>query len=261
MKLYAILSLFLLISFSPISRLDGTSDAMLQAIRNERMHGAPQTPKLIFRPAREEELSEGDARGKYIPRVLEIPDVLPGDVYEINIVRQNNQSYLVGMFKANQDKELLNTNSKKPLKGHLHHFWGIMQGEVATFTVVCKKRGIRSVLTFSPNPIESTWDDGAKVAVTSLSENMEIFLLRCTDLTPGETIHYVSKSWDEVNDVRHIVEPDGTLTIILAPMVIGKSGGINTITLERVASGESRHVHVPFGHYAYKSIDRPTFKS
>lgn len=259
MKIFAFL--FLIVCGAPMLELEGTSEEMLKAILNERMHGAPQTPKLNLRPLREDELSEGDVRGKYIPRILEIPDVLPGDVYEINVVRQDNQSYLVGMFKANQDKELINTNNKRPFSGYHHSFWGIRKGEVATFTVVCKKRKIRSVLTFSPNPIEANWSDGAKVEVTSLSDNMEIFLLRCTNLTPGETIHYESKSWDEVNVANHTVEPDGTLTVILAPMVVGKSGGINTITLERVASGETRHVYVPFGHYTYKFIDRPTFKS
>lgn len=225
-------------------------DRIINAISSARFQQLSEGPKIVYRTLTEQERVERKLNSSHKGEVLDATGLCPGDQYTLYAVNQAGDILCLGEYIVSNQLQLLTIQDNLPITNHLMDLKGFMKGEIISFALICNNKNLNAGVVVSPNPIETSWTDGATISVTSTSKQMEMFILEGKGFIPNEQVRFISESWDEVMENEYVIESDGLLTIILAPMTKGKDGGLNRISLERLSTGQKRQLVIPYGSFA-----------
>lgn len=232
------------------SSYSSPADNMLSAVSKSRVTTIKiqEGPRIECRDATEDEikmlnnpqLMSGDYCGV---KMLEAKDLCPGDEYALYRIDLRNKATLVSNFIA---EDCVVSYRILMLMGN-----DFMKGEPGSFALVHLKTNNVLALSLSPNPIQVSWDDGATISATALEETMLVWYLVGDGFQPNEVLRTTSKSWHEVMESETRASDLGRFIELRLPGVIGKTGGINYVTYERLDTGEKRTLKIPYGSYAF----------
>ena len=177
-------------------------------------------------------------------KTVEAKGFSPGDECVIYGVNLKNEVNPLASFTCSKHEEvsfrlILSENN-------------FMKGETMTLVAVNLKTNEKHALTIVPNAIQAAWDDGASISCTALDETMNVWYLAGRGFQPNERLDCTSKSWHEIINSERQVSGAGDFVSLQLPGVIGKTGGNNYITIERVDTGEKRMLTVPYGSFAFR---------
>lgn len=176
-------------------------------------------------------------------QVVEAKDFSPGEEYAIFGENLKGQAQALAAFIGTEEEisySLLVTQSN------------FMKGEPYNLLARNSKTKKAKTLTMTPNPIEASWEDGAFITCMALDSSMELWQLKGKGFKPNERFVRTSESWNEVMSSEDQASETGAFMSLQLPGVIGKTGGINYITIERVETGEKRTLNVPYGSFAFR---------
>lgn len=225
------------------------ADRISKAIGSARSNKPADGLQFNCKPDSEQKL-DGDTDREVVSYKFEVEGLCPGDEYALYARKLDGIDLHINDYVVSDELKLVSTLDGRLLENDRMGFGGFMKGEEISFALVCKNKDLTAAAIVSSNPIEATWNDGAAVTVTAASPKMDLFFMTGKGFTPNETYRFISRSWDEIIDSESKVEADGRLFMLLMPMVKGKDGGINRITLVRLATQEKRDLVIPYGSFA-----------
>lgn len=238
-------SFFVLVTCALSSCTSSSSGNMLDAVRASRVRilESHEGPRLECRSVTSDDMNllniSSLEEGSFI--MVEAKDFCPGETYVLYNVNLKNEATSLATIIGSVDEISYSLLCKKN---------NFMKGETYTLVAHHLKSNQFKTLTIAANPIQVSWSDGASISCTALDETMNIWYLLGKGFRPNEMLQTTSKSWNEVMESMTPTSDAGWFVTLQIPGVIGKTGGINYITIKR-EDGEKRTIEIPYGSFAF----------
>ncbi len=145
--------------------------------------------------------------------------------------------------------------SKVLLENYIVYAEGMCKGESFDIILLSEDKTFEVSAHIVMHPIENCSPNGQRISVELRSRYGSIYQCFGDGYLPNEELKTISRSENE-NIVQYInATEDGTFTFGLMPMVIGKTDGVASITIQR-RNGDSLSLDYPWGK---NSINKVTF--
>lgn len=180
-----------------------------------------------------------------------------GKKYIFCTFSKDDRLSIIDFCEANDWGELITIGKERKLLSDTNLFLeGFMNGERIIYAAATDDFKAHWKTIVDPNPIQTTWEDGATITVEMISPDATQFCMQGKAFSPNEELKFTSNSNNEVMRFNIKAEADGTWTSILLPAVIGYTGGINLITIDRVFMKQKRTLRYFWGDVARQHKDQ-----
>ncbi len=243
-----------MLSSSPIEKID--QSLLKEAIQKGHSGNISKDTKLTVRKISFQEFQDksdltpeendffGNAKSLTFSRI-EGYNFPPHSRFSVYRVRMDKSISFVDYYTASENGQL-----NLPL---VHQ--GFMQGEGVSFIFVSEDGGSYIAETLFPNPIETSWEDGAYLVIQMM--DFDTFCLKGKNFDPGEQLKFTSISCGErLSYSVHVNKSGISDTQLLLPAVTGQKGGKAVLKIERVATKQSRELTYFWGTEAKKTTNR-----
>lgn len=183
---------------------------------------------------------------------------LPTDtIYSIYSINLENKATLINTFTTDNGSDL------QPLQKE--EGWNVfsdkcicinknfLNGEPFSFKLVSKDSKTCLVLKYIPNPVEYKWENGASIHMEAYEGSGNLFTFIGTGFKPNEKLSMVSISGNEKCPIEFPADKTGSITIGMAPAVLGQKGGDAKFIVMRENGRNKAILNYFWGEKAYKN--------
>lgn len=183
---------------------------------------------------------------------------LPTDtIYSIYSINLENKATLINTFTTDngsdlhplQKEEGVNVFSDKCICINKN----FLNGEPFSLKLVSKDSKTCLVLKTIPNPVEFKWQDGASIHMEAFEGSCNHFTFIGTGFKPNEKLSFISISGNERFPIEFPADKTGTITIGMAPAVLGQKGGDAKFIVMRENGGNKAILNYFWGEKALKN--------
>ena len=143
---------------------------------------------------------------------------------------------------------LKNVTAEKISSLHIE-YPDFMLGESAIFAIISMDVGTVAAFEIVPFPIIATQGDRS-ISITMLDPRRTIFAVSIKGFSPGEKVITMSESMGELIESSAIIPPNGLMTSISMPAVIGHKSGTCTQSVQSVDMDKPLEVKFSWGKTA-----------
>lgn len=98
-------------------------------------------------------------------------------------------------------------------------------GEFVQFALFSEDGSTKAAVQITPFPFRAEGEGGCRLSAQAIASNGEVFQIKGSGFAPDKDLETVSTSSEETMRSSMKGRPDGTLTLIMFPAVVGKTGG------------------------------------
>ena len=101
----------------------------------------------------------------------------------------------------------------------------MLEGESIDYTLISYDKAAKAFVEITPFPIEAQGKGNCRLVVKLRSAKGDAFLIEGAGFAPKQALNVAARSDGEVGEFPLRETDDGTFSIVVAPAVVGKSGG------------------------------------
>lgn len=229
--------LFLLLNIPSYASKALDQDKLIEAIYTGKSGNFKKNETIYFIPINEQNLSEynleknKDVFSKQQFYVLEAKNIQAGKKFYVRYLKTDNSSAYVGEATVNANGQVIVDG--KMMKGRIiQSIVGCRNGEWNGILLVSKDDGYLCA-KIVPNPVEATYEDGAKVSLLMCSQDANSFIADCRGFEPNEKLRFISESKGKKVEWTVEVSPTGRSIAIIEPGIVDKLGGVAYLDIVR----------------------------
>ncbi|PJD94190.1 MAG: hypothetical protein CK425_12000 [Parachlamydia sp.] len=241
---FSIWSLIFFCIFAACARVDPIDSSVMQAL----MLNTTRTSQEPLFQCKRLSLEEHAAKHNLNPEKLknlgftfaefETNGFNPGNRYTLYMVDMLFTRANLGDLIVNDEGQLVNPKSGQLLYDTSLVSANCMNGEQCFFVLEAEDKKSCLIASFTPDPIEYGWGDGAYMQASVVTADTSIFAVAGKGFQPNEPLKMISENCGE--NLVHNFEayPDGCFSMILMPRVVNVEGGSAKFIIQRKQSDE-----------------------